>query len=382
MLRELVGGHVYAATDPIAGAFTLQFQNVPIKGAGSATVTCQLILKTTGEILMQYQSLGLSNTCTVGVQNAAASQGLQVACNQNYLQSGMAASLSPTPWLGLAANAGLVPRSNADVVDLTLNPASVPNGTYTATLLVQTADPALPLTALPVRLNVLTAPSGLTVSTATWAQVSLTWRDNAGTELFFDIERKTGTNGVYALLAQVSAGVTNFTDVTVSSRTTYGYRVRAVNTGYSAYSEEAFATTPMSPIEQWRLAWFGTADNAGIAADTADPDHDGVINVLDYAFNTNPLVPHPSPVSFALAGGHLMLSFKRAHPPPADLLYVPAVADDLVSGNWLSSGAGSPTTMVIDNHDGTESVSVYDSATMSTNTARYLRLQINRISRP
>jgi len=51
-------------------------------------VNCQLILKTTGEILMQYQSLAYSNTCTVGVQNAARNQGLTVAFNQNYLQSG------------------------------------------------------------------------------------------------------------------------------------------------------------------------------------------------------------------------------------------------------------------------------------------------------
>ena len=152
-LNLSTGGHVYAATDPMAGAFTLQFQNAPIKGAGSATVSCQLILKTTGEILMQYQSIGLSNACTVGAQNAAANQGLQVAFNQSYLQSGMAVRLSPTPWLGLAANAGLVPKSNADVVNLTFNPASVPAGTYTATLLVKTADPSLPLTVLPVSLR-------------------------------------------------------------------------------------------------------------------------------------------------------------------------------------------------------------------------------------
>ena len=69
-------GHVYALTDPINGTFTVQFQNVLFKNTAS-TVNCQLILKTTGEILMQYQSLAFSNTCTVGVQNAARNQGLR-----------------------------------------------------------------------------------------------------------------------------------------------------------------------------------------------------------------------------------------------------------------------------------------------------------------
>ena len=44
--------HIYAGNDAIAGTFTIQFQNVRFKGS-SANVTCELILKSTGEILMQ-----------------------------------------------------------------------------------------------------------------------------------------------------------------------------------------------------------------------------------------------------------------------------------------------------------------------------------------
>ena len=287
-LNLSTSGRIYADTDPIAGTFTLQFQNAPIKGAGSATVTCQLILKTTGEILMQYQSIGVSNACTVGVQNATASQGLQVAYNQTYLQSRMAVRLSPTPWLGLAANAGLVPGSNTDFVSLTFDPASVPAGIYTATLLVHTGDPALPLTvALPVSLR----------------------------------------------------------------------------------------TTPLSPIEQWRLAKFGTTDDAGIAADTADPDHDDLINLFEYAFNTDPKTPNPSPITFDLAGGHLTINFLRTHPAPADITYLFEVAEDVAFGPW-QSGPAFTTETVSDNHDGTETVTVSDNTPVPSLAAHYLRIRI------
>ncbi len=368
------GGRVYAFSDPIAGAFTLQFQNVFFKGS-SASVNCQLILKTSGEILMQYKAAGISNACTVGVQNAAGNQGLQVAYNQNYVQSNLCVRLSPTPWLGLAASAGLLPKSSVDAINLSLDASTVPAGTYTATLLVRTADPALPLNTLPVSLNILAAPAGLQVTGATWAQVGLAWQDFSSNESGFAIERKTGTNGVYSPTATVGAGLTNFTDTNVVSRTTYGYRVRAFNAaGYSAYTGEVITNTPMSPLEQWRLANFGSADNTGNAANAADPDHDGLINIFEYAFNTNPNLANASPISLALVSGHLTITFTRTHPAPVDITYLFDVADDLSAGIWQS---GPTTQAVTDNLDGTETVVVTDNAAVSSNAAHYLRARVS-----
>lgn len=165
------GGRIYAFSDPVAGAFTLQFQGVRFKSSG-ATVTCQLILKTTGEIVMQYKSIGISNLCTVGLQNAAANQGLQVAHNQNYLQNNFSICLSPTRWLGLAAHAGLVPKSKADTVTVSLNATGLAYGTYRATLLVKTSDASQPLVSLPVTLDI--SPIG------TWRQTHFGTAANFG----------------------------------------------------------------------------------------------------------------------------------------------------------------------------------------------------------
>jgi hypothetical protein len=159
------GGHVYANSDPIDGTFTLQFQNVNFKGSTS-NVTCELILKTTGEILMQYLSMSASNACTVGVQNAARNQGLTVAFNQNYLQTNMAVRLSPLPWLSFASTAGWVPKSGVETVEIGFNGAGLTASNYTATLLVNTSDPLHPVTALPISFTLSsTLPTAPTITT-------------------------------------------------------------------------------------------------------------------------------------------------------------------------------------------------------------------------
>ncbi len=275
---------VYVDSDPLAGTFTVQYNNVRFKG-NTSTVTCQVILKSTGEILMQYLSMATANLCTVGLQNAAANQGLRVAFNQNYLQANFAIRLSPTKWLGLTANAGLLPKSSADVVGVSLNPSGLGYGTYQATALLSTGDASQPLFTLPIALNI-------------------------------------------------------------------------------------------TPIGTWRQTHFGVADNSGDAADTADPDNDGFINLFEYAFNTDPNISNPSPVSYALVGDHLTVTFKRARPAPADITWLFEVADDLVSGIW-QSGPAFTTQNVTDNLDGTETVTVVDNIPISASTSHYLRVRIS-----
>ena len=45
---------------------------------------------------------------------------------------------------------------------------------------------------------------------------------------------------------------------------------------------------PITSLQAWRLTWFGTFDNTGNAADDCDFDQDGLVNLLEYAFDLNP----------------------------------------------------------------------------------------------
>jgi hypothetical protein len=352
---------------------------VRFKGTTSFAV-CQLILKTTGEILMQYSAMGISNACTVGIQNTTDDQGLTVAFNSNYLSGGLAVRLTPTPWLKFSSTGGYIPPGKSETVSVVLDPCGPAPGTYTATLLVNTTDPLLPVTVVPVSFTVLPilpdAPSNLVATAVSWSEVDLSWTDNATNESGFHIERKTDTNGTYNVVGAVGADVTSFADTAVNSRTTYYYRVLATNGfGASLDSNEAFATTPWSPLETWRQAHFGTPDNAGIAADTADPEGDGLINILEYAFNQDPNAFSASPISFALVGGHLTVTFTRTHPAPADINYIAEVCGDLAAGTW-NSGPSYTSQMVTDNGDGTETVVVTDIAAVSSTAAHFLRIRL------
>lgn len=371
-------GRVYAASDPVAGTFTVQFQDVSIKGT-PATVTCQLILKSSGEILFQYRTLGLSNTCTVGLEDSGRSQGLQVAFNDNSLRSNSAIRLTPTPWLSLPVNAGLIPRSSSDNIGLTFDAAGLAPGDYAATLLVKTADPALPAVALPLHLTISSelpaAPSGLSAVPLSWSRVALSWFDNSANEQALVIERKLGPTGDFTAIANLPAGTTNFTDASVASRTTYFYRLRATNAfGASPYTAEVGVVTPWAPLDFWRQAHFGSAEPTGPAANDADPDHDGLVNAMEYALGLDPQKPDRDPLAFGVVSGHLTVSFKRPRPAPADIGFAFDVTSDLASG-W-QAGPDFVSQLIADNLDGTETVTLTDLAAAPSASARYLRIRV------
>jgi len=274
-------GHVYTYTDSLTGSFVIQFQNVRFKGT-VLTVTCQLILKSTGEILMQYKSLALADSCTVGVQNATGDQGLQVVFNQAYLQPNFALLIRPFPWLRLDINASQVPNGKTNDVELTLNPGGLAYGTNRATLLIRTDDALQPVVIIPVELDV--------TPLATWRQ-------------------------------------THFAPPPIRVRRPI--LLILMETDWSTLSS-------MRSIQILRRA---------------------IIRLFSYA----------------IVGQHLTISFTRPSPAPVEITYFFEAANDL-SGPW-KSGAGFATSIVTDNHDGTETVIVTDSIAVTNSTAHYLRVR-------
>ena len=118
-----------------------------------------------------------------------------------------------------------------------------------------------------------TAPSGLTATAVNSAQINLAWTDNSNYETSFKIERKIGAAGTYAEIASTSSAI--FYNAGLSENTEYFYRVRAYNVdGYSAYTNEISATTPIAPPKapgnltastisqtQINLAWADSSAN-------------------------------------------------------------------------------------------------------------------------
>jgi List-Bact-rpt repeat protein len=118
----------------------------------------------------------------------------------------------------------------------------------------------------PVLLLVLAAVTiVLGVSDLEAAQLSLTWIDTSGGQAAFSIERRTGSTGTYAEVAQQQVGVASYTDTSVAAGTTYCYRVRAFDAAAtSSYSNEACA----SPAGGLALAIVKAGTGSGTVGST------------------------------------------------------------------------------------------------------------------
>jgi poly(3-hydroxybutyrate) depolymerase len=75
--------------------------------------------------------------------------------------------------------------------------------------------------------------------------------------------------------------------------------ITAANPGGSTSAILVLTATldpPVVPIDAWRSAHFGaSAINPDIAGDSADPDGDGISNLLEYTHGTDPLAANASP---------------------------------------------------------------------------------------
>jgi len=84
---------------------------------------------------------------------------------------------------------------------------------------------------------------------------------------------------------------------------------QAVLAPYIADTDYLFSSAAESAAP-WRQQYFGTAENAGDAADSSDPDGDGLTNAKEYAFGTNPMTADTGGLlDLAPDGNRLALTF-------------------------------------------------------------------------
>ena len=124
--------------------------------------------------------------------------------------------------------------------------------------------------------------------------------NNNGTNqnLIFDTLSWAAANSVGAGNSSIPV---SFALSNLIAHTTYHYRAVALNASGTTYGADMTFVT-RTPFEQWRQTNFGTIDpNDPVAGNSADPDHDGISNLLEYAFGMNPNVADPS---LAPAIGH------------------------------------------------------------------------------
>ncbi|MCA9938268.1 MAG: Ig-like domain-containing protein, partial [Anaerolineales bacterium] len=153
----------------VAGQLVIQFTNYSWFCCGGDAITAEIILRPTGNILIQYLTFTPSaplTTNTIGIENQDGSLGLQAAYNQALVQPNLALSFSPRPnWLDLNPANGNTAMDSATPITVTLNATNLLSGTYDAHIQLLSNDPVTPLLTTPLTLTVIGQPHAVITPT-------------------------------------------------------------------------------------------------------------------------------------------------------------------------------------------------------------------------
>lgn len=218
------------------------------------------------------------------------------------------------------------------------------------------------------------APTGLR-ATGGNNRIGLSWT-NVGDATGYNVRRSLASGGPYSPIA-LNHQEASYTDTDCVNGTTYHYVVSSLGAaGESADAPEVTATA-MSLRQAWSFTNFGSIAETGIAANSADPDHDGRANLLEYATGTNPQQPdsgHPLTLGKSSDGLQVTITFKRVNDPA--LTYRAESSHDLSANGWTefwsSSGA--------DNVEGV--VTLGEPESLSSRPRRFIRLRISNEASP
>jgi hypothetical protein len=143
----------------------------------------------------------------------------------------------------------------------------------------------------------------------------------------------------------------------------------------------ASVTIQDKPYDGWRFARFTgeQLSNPAVAGETADPDGDGLPNLLEYALGADPLAPDSTahqPNAASTSDGHLVLTYFQPD-SRSDLAYAVEWTADLAAASW-QTGASVVAEIARVPAEGGELVTVQATADLATSPRQFLRLRVTR----
>jgi hypothetical protein len=281
-------------------------------------------------------------------------------------------NLTATATLDIAGVVSVAPHITNTVAALLTNSAPVAEGIYSSANLAPflTNSGAIRVQAplnLPPTVTLTAPTNGTTCAAPAHITLSATATDPDGAVA--DVTFYNGATPIQTVL--VEPYTLTWSNVTVGNYSLWA--VATDNAGATATSAVA-AVTVAWPFDLWRAAKFTPAEllDPSISGNDADPDGDGLKNLLEYALGLEPKTANvlPGPV---VESDHLTLKYTRAL-NATDVTLTPE-ASGSVTGSWSTNNI----TVQDLGSDGTiQTNKATDGATISGNASRFLRLRANR----
>lgn len=138
-------------------------------------------------------------------------------------------------------------------------------------------------------------------------------------------------------------------------------------------------TVPTVPVSysDWADAVFPSSQEAPYKAPTADPDSDGLTNLMEFALGTSPVAFTAAPAAVAVKIGaeeFLSISWIR----PSGSVGITTVGQVSLDANTWSSDVAEVITTITDLGGGQESVSVRDAKPVGAAGVRFLRVKVTK----
>ena len=180
-------------------------------------------------------------------------------------------------------------------------------------------------------------------------------QDGTGTAVSF--EYAALDEMVYRSMPAQPAMVNGSLDTTVRSQLTglipntiYRFRAHGLSGGNAVVGTELeFRTASAKNYDAWRKLWFNSYESTGVYAAHSDFDNDGLMNVLEWACGTNPVLSNRPPyrMSFNRETGLLGFTYPKGIFASGEVTYQVEWSADL-SEPWSTTGVSSPTSAPVD----------------------------------
>lgn len=353
--------------------------------------TFQLILKRSGEIVVQVQSFGPTNRIyTVGIQNAARNAAVLASFNPgtNFIPTGSSSNFAvrfPVPvvtpsWLSIQPASGSVNVSSTGETQLVFNATGLAAGSYNAVVEIQSNDPGEPSLAVPVSLVVgnsqvpPNAPTSLTAFAG--AVVTLAWQLEGGGNTGHRAEFRILGAPVWTPGPSFNANAAMGAISGLAAGTSYEFRLFATGPAGDSGASNLAGVATWSAIQSWRHLYFSTIENSGDASDMEDPDHDNIPNLMEYAL----LGGHPLESSIGIlpvaslttdSGSQYLTLTVAKNPAATDISYTVETCGDLATWN-----RGSGHTVIVQETPNT--LIVRDAIPLGGANPRFIHLKVTR----